>query len=197
MMVMGAKCRQCRPPFSQSFSTECRCQKRRRKSSGHRLFLRAATRPCPLFHSVLFAVTKNSRNSFFAQAAALSTLRLPRNFKPAQRSFRQRSRQHERPRDPRPARVLFQSRPARRLWRHFLSLPGRRFATSHLHGHAALEVALPMAGCRFNPGGGGTSAAADLSPGNDLSFARPPAPAAGCRAQPVMSRAETARQFPV
>jgi len=59
-------------------------------------------------HFVLSAVSKR-RHRIFSQAAALPMLRPKRNFKLAQRSLRQRSRQPRqgRPGGPRPARFLF------------------------------------------------------------------------------------------
>ena len=147
--------------------------------------------PCQS-HFVLLVIPKSLRNSFFSQAAALSTLRTTRNVKPAQRSLRQRSRQNQRPAGQRTTYLLFQSRPARRLRALLLHLSGRRFAPSHVHRNAALEIALPFARRLFHQSSGAV-AASDVCTGDDLSFALPLAPTPGRSALPVMPPAESPR----
>src|SRR5437773_6914290 len=141
----------------------------------------------------LSATPSNFPKSFFAQAAALPALRLPRDIKPPQQAPRQRPCARGRSCGARSAGLLLQSRPPRRLRAHVFLFPGRDSATPHLHGVVAVEVADPVAGGRLAQGRGRKTAAA-LRAGIGLSAAAQITPATGPLAFAALSRANTSPQ---
>ena len=134
-----------------------------------------------------------SSRSFFAQAAALSPLRSPRDAEPAQPALRQRSRHARRSVSPGPAGLLLQPRPARWLRAHVFPVSGGGAATALVHGHRLVAAAGGATHPDQRPRRGAVRPSA-LCAGVGVSLAVPSAATAGRSAQLLVPPPKTARE---